>query len=27
VRQLEMPYSPDRIWGAIHDQATTKAAE
>ncbi len=19
VRQLEMPYSPDRIWGAIHD--------
>jgi carbon-monoxide dehydrogenase large subunit len=27
VRQLEMPYSPDRIWGAIHDQATAKAAE
>ena len=24
VRQLEMPYSPDRIWGAIHAQ---KAAE
>ena len=27
VRQLEMPYSPDRIWRAIHDQATAKAAE